>query len=270
MICTQCTHVILYYIVRCDDRQDQVGWYGNAVLSHSSPFLSFLMLIRTFRWWLGHNFDIVIWASVTFLFSGSPCGAPHHVGGHLQDGPRLGDVRLAGGRLHLPALLGPRDRLHAPAHAPPHRPLRWGHSDLQILPPRARRSLWRECSACVQYEWCGRGRIREGCYAWQDHFPHPQLTLKTSSRLSQNSSSQLTVGFSLILQQCMQFPPWHKASKQNSGQEGWDSPRWISPVVLQRSSNDWSCQYGGCRLAVISIDCLTAEMQQELWWQPKL
>ena len=181
MICTQCTHVILYYIVRCDDRQDQVGWYGNAVLSHSSPFLSFLMLIRTFRWWLGHNFDIVIWASVLFLFSGSPCGAPHHVGGHLQDGPRLGDVRLAGGRLHLPALLGPRDRLHAPAHAPPHRPLRWGHSDLQILPPRARRSLWRECSACVQYEWCGRGRIREGCYAWQDHFPHPQLTLKPDS-----------------------------------------------------------------------------------------
>ena len=68
---------------------------------------------------------------------GSPCRSPHHVSGHLQDGPRLRDVRLAGGRLHLPALLGPRDRLHAPAHAPPHRPLRRGHTDLQILPPRA-------------------------------------------------------------------------------------------------------------------------------------
>ena len=72
---------------------------------------------------------------------GSPCGSAHHVSGHLQDGPRLGDVRLAGGRLHLPPLLGPRDRLHAPADAPPHRPLRRGHPDVQILPPRARRSL---------------------------------------------------------------------------------------------------------------------------------
>ena len=50
-----------------DDRQDQLAWYGNAVPSHSSPFLRFLMLIRIFRWWLGYNFDIMIhWWKVVF------------------------------------------------------------------------------------------------------------------------------------------------------------------------------------------------------------
>ena len=62
--CILCTG--LYTASRCDDPQDQLGWYRNAVPSHS-PFLLFLMVVMGIlkRWW--YNFYKMTFY-VTFLF----------------------------------------------------------------------------------------------------------------------------------------------------------------------------------------------------------
>ena len=69
--------------------------------------------------------------------SGPSNRSADHGCGHLQDGPRLGNVQLGHHRgLHLPAQLGAGDWLHDAGPASPHRPLRRHHPELSVLSPR--------------------------------------------------------------------------------------------------------------------------------------